>query len=88
MEVVRFALAVIVGFVIFTLLTHPQSVVWNSFPEFKSKRIQIFPSLRFFIFGRTIHFHHWFNLAIALVISILKSRINKLEINRSGLRVS
>lgn len=59
-----------ISYKIWNYLSHPNSKVWNNLPQIKLRWFQLFPSVRIFIKGRVIHFHHWFSLSILLCISI------------------
>jgi hypothetical protein len=58
---------------IWSFLTHPNSKVWNKFPRIKNKRVEVFPSIKINIRGRTIHLHHWFNCSLLLCMSVFVS---------------
>ncbi len=62
--------ATALGYLTFRVTTHPTANIRRKMPNIKNKRIQIFPVLRFYMFGRVIHFHHWFNFSILLIFSI------------------
>lgn len=66
-------LTTIVSFFVCNLLTHPQSKIWQKLPRLKLKRFDIFPSIRISIKGKIIHFHHWFNFSVLLVVSVFVS---------------
>lgn len=61
--------AAALGYLTFRATTHPNSRFRKKMPNIKVKRIQLFPVLRISVFGRTIHFHHWFNFSILLALS-------------------
>ncbi|KKQ80479.1 MAG: hypothetical protein UT01_C0011G0021 [Candidatus Daviesbacteria bacterium GW2011_GWA1_38_7] len=61
----------ILGFVLFSIITHPKSFIWNKLPTYKKGKIQVFPSIRLLIRDRIIHLHHWFNFAILLLVAQL-----------------
>lgn len=69
MEILSIVPATAAGFLTLTVATHPRSVIWRKTPHIKIRRIQIFPSLRIRVGGRIIHFHHWLNLSILLIVS-------------------
>lgn len=62
--------ATALGYLTFRVTTHPTAKIRRKMPNIKNNRVQIFPVLRFYMFGRVIHFHHWFNFSILLVFSI------------------
>jgi hypothetical protein len=67
-------LAVIVGFIVLQLVTHPtKSRIRKSMPDIKTKRFQFFPVLRVRFMGRSYHFHHWFNFSVLLALSAFMS---------------
>lgn len=59
------------GYFIFNLLSHPGSTIKNKLPHIKIKWIQIMPNVRIHVRGRVIFLHHWMNLTIVFVISII-----------------
>lgn len=65
-----FYLALILGYLIFHIFTHPQSAVHKKLPKLEIKRLQLFPSITITISGRVVHFHHWLSFGIILVISV------------------
>lgn len=69
MEGISFIPAAILGFLTFHVTTKPKSSIWQNLPQWKIKRVQIFPSIRIYINDRIIHFHHWFNFAVLLIIA-------------------
>ncbi len=42
-------------------------------PNIKTKRVQIFPVIRFNFFGRVIHLHHWIFFSAILIVSTFAS---------------
>ncbi|MBI2021709.1 hypothetical protein HYS93_02360 [Candidatus Daviesbacteria bacterium] len=69
-EVIKFLPGLFLSIVLFHYLTHPKSSVRRKLPSLKKGPIEISPSIRFSLFGRTIWLHHWLNLLILLVVSI------------------
>jgi len=69
MNIAIFLLYSIIGFFTNKHLTHPHSSLHNKLPYIKIKFIQISPHIKLNVFGRTIHFHHWLNYGIILIIS-------------------
>lgn len=63
---------IILGYLGFQITTHPRSIIWknlNTKRKYKIKRFQLFPSVKIFIFGRTIHIHHWISASVILGLS-------------------
>lgn len=75
MEIASLVPSTLAGYLVFRLATNPNSKIWIRLSKrsLKSKRIQIFPSIRIYAFGRYIHFHHWFNFSILLIYSFIAS---------------
>ena len=71
MQVLYSLIALLISFKICNILTHPDSKIRRRTPSIKIKRLEILPSIRIFVKGRFIHFHHWMNFSILFVISIL-----------------
>lgn len=71
MEALSLLPATALGYLTFRVATHPKSRIWNKMlrKSVKTKRLQIFPSLRFRVAGRTFHIHHWLGFSILLAIS-------------------
>lgn len=65
--------AAILGIFAFHFTTHPKSKVRQRLPAVRLKNLQIFPEIRIHVRGRIIHFHHWFNFSVLLIISIFVS---------------
>lgn len=63
-------LSIGLGFLVFNIITHPYSLIRNSLPEVKFKRVQIFPSVIVRVKGRTVHLHHWINFSILLLLTL------------------
>ena len=58
--------ATAVGYYTFKMATLPTSKWRKKMPNLKIKRIQFFPVIRIYMFGRIFHFHHWFNFSLLL----------------------
>jgi hypothetical protein len=69
MEYLSLIPATALGYLTFKATTHPTSRIRRKMPNVKVKRLQIFPVVRFYIFGRVIHLHHWVAFSIILVLS-------------------
>ena len=66
--------AILIGVVIFNVLTYKKSPIWRRWERvslLKSTRIQLSPSIRIKHKNNIIHFHHWFNFSILLLISMI-----------------
>lgn len=70
MEVLTILLSISIGFLVFNIITHPYSLIRNSLPVVRFKRVQVLPTLRVRIKDRTIHFHHWMNFSILLLLTL------------------
>ena len=73
MEVLSIIPATALGYLTLRATTHPTSRIRRKMPNFKVKRVQVFPVLRINIFGRVIHLHHWMSFSILLAISFFIS---------------
>lgn len=73
MEYLSIVPATALGYLTFRATTHPNSRIRRKMPNVKVKRVQVFPVLRINVFGRWIHFHHWFNFSILLLLSFFMS---------------
>lgn len=73
MEYLSIIPAIALGYLTLKYTTHPSSRIRKKLPNIKTKRIQIFPVIRIHIFGRVIHFHHWFCFSIILILSFFIS---------------
>ncbi len=73
MELLSLVPATALGYLTLRATTHPNARIRKRLPNIKVKRLQIFPVLRINLFGRVIHFHHWMNFTILLVISLFTS---------------
>ena|SRR3989344_6658957 len=69
MEYLSIVPAAVLGYFALKATTHPKSKIRRKMPDIKIKRVQVFPVIRVNLFGKTIHFHHWFNFSILLAIS-------------------
>lgn len=49
----------IVGFISFTLTSHPKSPIANKLKQRKLSRLHITPEIKFELRNRFIHLHHW-----------------------------
>lgn len=71
MSILTVLMAAIAGFIILQLVTHPtKSKIRRKMPDIKTKRVQVFPVWRIWYNDKIIHFHHWFNFALLLIISV------------------
>lgn len=69
MEILSIIPATAVGYLTLRATTHPNSRFRRKMPNLAVKRLQFFPVIKFDIFGKNIHFHHWVNFSIILAIS-------------------
>lgn len=69
MEYLSLLPATALGYLTLRATSHPTSKIRRRMPNVKVKRVQLFPVLRVFMFGRVIHLHHWVSFSIILVIS-------------------
>lgn len=70
MEYLSILPATALGYLSFKATTHPNARIRKKLPNIKLKRVQVFPVLRIYMFGRVIHFHHWVSLSILLAASL------------------
>lgn len=70
MEYISILPAAALGYLTFKVTTHPTSRLRRKLPNIKTKRVQVFPVIRVNLFGRVIHFHHWINFSILLILSV------------------
>lgn len=70
MQYISVIILVALSYKIWNVFTHPNSKIWQGLPRLKNKHFEIFPSIKFVIKGRTVHFHHWFTFSILLCVSI------------------
>jgi hypothetical protein len=64
----------IAGFSALNILTHQKSPIWKKMMHKKyprSKRIQLYPSIRLQMKNRIFHLHHWMTLSIVLGLSLM-----------------
>jgi len=73
MEILSIVPATALGYLTLRATTHPNARIRRKLPNIRVKRVQIFPVLRINLFGRVIHFHHWINFSILLIISLFTS---------------
>lgn len=73
MEYLSLIPATALGYLGSRMFTHPSSSIRKSMPNIKTKRVQIFPVLRFKIGGRVIHLHHWIYFSLILIVSFFVS---------------
>lgn len=73
MEYLSIVPATALGYLTFRATTHPAARIRRKMPNVKVKRVQVFPVIRVNIFGRVIHFHHWINFSILLMLSFFIS---------------
>lgn len=73
MELLSIIPGAALGYVTLRATTHPTSRIRRKLPNVKVKRVQVFPVLRINIFGRVVHFHHWINFSILLLLSFFIS---------------
>lgn len=72
MDLLAFLFSIFPGFFIFRLLSDERkSGVARKVPEFRVWRFQLLPSLRIFVRGKIVHFHHWLSLTIILSITLV-----------------
>lgn len=69
MEILSIVPATALGYLTLRATTHPSARIRRKLPNIRLKRVQVFPVLRINLFGRVIHFHHWINFSILLVMS-------------------
>lgn len=69
MEYLFIVLATALGYLTFRAVTHPTARIRKKLPNVRVKRVQVFPVIRIYLFGRVFHFHHWVNLSILLALS-------------------
>ncbi|GEM_PF-1312255 len=73
MEYLSFIPATALGYLTFRITTHPTARIRKKLPNIKTGRFQVFPVLRFRIFNRVIHLHHWLSFSIILILSFFIS---------------
>ncbi len=73
MEYLSIIPATALGYLTFRATGHPTSRIRKKLPNIKSKRVQVFPVVRFNIFNRVVHLHHWFAFSVVLILSFFLS---------------
>ncbi|MBI2019342.1 hypothetical protein HYS95_01565 [Candidatus Daviesbacteria bacterium] len=73
MEYLSIIPATALGYLGSRMFTHPTSKIRTKMPNIKTKRIQVFPVLRFKIGSRVIHLHHWIYFSVILIVSFFAS---------------
>lgn len=73
MEYLSLIPATALGYLTLRVTTHPTSRIRRKLPNIKTKRVQVFPVLRFKVFNRVIHLHHWVSFSIILGLSLFIS---------------
>lgn len=58
----------IIGFVIFTIGSHPKSKINIKLPDQKIRNLQVFPRVNVVAKNKVIHIHHWIILAISYLL--------------------
>lgn len=71
MEYLSLVSAAALGYLTFRATTHPAARIRRKMPNIKVRRLQVFPVIRIYAFGRVFHFHHWVNCSILLVLSAI-----------------
>lgn len=69
MEYLSLIPATALGYLTLRITSHPASRIRRKLPNIKKGRVQLFPVLRFKLFGRVIHIHHWISFSILLILS-------------------
>lgn len=69
MEYLSIVPAAALGYLTFRATTHPDAKILKKMPNLKLKRVQLFPIIALNIKGKNIHFHHWVNFSILLLLS-------------------
>lgn len=71
MDLLTFLPATLLGYKFFKVLSDDRkSRFAQKIPQIKIWRFQFSPSLRVFVRGRVVHFHHWLSLSILLSFTI------------------
>lgn len=73
MEYLSLLPAMALGYLVSRMFTHPSSAIRKKLPNIKTKRIQVFPVIRFNFFGRVVHLHHWIYFSAILIVSTFAS---------------
>jgi len=69
-QVLYVLISTFASYKLWNVLTHPDSKIWQKIPTLRAGRFQFLPSIRFFIRGKTLHFHHWLSLSALFCLSI------------------
>ena len=70
MEIIPFLPAAAAGYYTMRVVTHPtKSRIRRKMPKIAVKRLEVLPHIRIRVGDRVIHFHHWFNFSVLLVVS-------------------
>ncbi len=69
MEYLSIIPATALGYLTLRATSHPTSRIRRKLPNIKVKRVQFFPVVRVYMFGRVIHLHHWVSFSVLLIIS-------------------
>lgn len=73
MEYLSILPATALGYLGSRMFTHPSSKFRKRMPDIKTKRVQVFPVLRFKIGRKVIHLHHWIYFSVILIVSFFAS---------------
>lgn len=73
MEYLSLIPATALGYLASRTISHPTSRIRKKMPNIKTKRIQVFPVIRFKLLGRVIHLHHWISFSVILIVSFFVS---------------
>lgn len=73
MEYLSLLSAMGLGYLGSRMFSHPSSNLRKKLPNIKTKRVQVFPVIRFNFFGVVIHLHHWIYFSAILIISTFAS---------------
>src|SRR4030042_7041843 len=73
MKLLSFIITIFISYMIFDIVTDPKSSIHKRLPKFKIRWFQFLPNIRIHVKGRVIFLHHWMNLSIILVITIIIS---------------
>ena len=71
LSILVFLFSNLTGYVIFKVLSHPDSRVKKKLPTFRVKGVQVMPTVRIFIRKKEIKLHHWMSLTVVLVITVV-----------------
>ncbi len=70
MELLSIIPGAALGYATLRATTHPTSRIRKRLPNFRVKRVQVFPVFRINIFGRVLHLHHWMSFSLLLIASL------------------